>query len=148
MDKDFFNKQIHRDLVRKSASKIQTLEQISSTLPISDEEFRIECFKNPKLFRVIIKEEAKTFAFERKLYTKGYNDFLSKKITKPEWDAINDRYKLFFKHFESMSLTFFVRRKYEKSFDLNIDNGPMKKPVWSPEFLNSSLNKIQKERIN
>ena len=148
MDKDFFNKQIHRDLVRKSASKIQTLEQISSTLPISDEEFRIECFKNHKLFRLIIKAEAETFAFERNLYTKGYDDFISKKITKPEWDVINDRYKLFFKHFESMSLTFFVRRKYEKSFDLNIDNGPMKKPVWSPEFLNSSLNKIQKERIN
>ena len=85
---------------------------------------------------------------EKELYTKGYDDFLSKKITKPEWDAINDRYKLFLKKFENTSLTFFVRRKDEKSFDLNIDNGPMKKPVWSPEFLNSSLNKIQKERIN
>ena len=148
MDQDFLEKQRNLERIKKTAREIKTLEQIASCLFVDCKEFKIECFKNPKLFRIIVTAENETLNSEKELYTKGYDDFLNKKITKPEWDAINDRYKLFLKKFENTSLTFFVRRKDEKSFDLNIDNGPMKKPVWSPEFLNSSLNKIQKERIN
>ena len=143
MEQDFFKKPRMRARIKSAAGSIQTLDQIASGLGLDSKEFKTECFKNHKLFRIIIRAESDALDFEKNLYTKGYDNFLSKKIDKQKWDAINDRYKLFLKIFESMSLTFFVRKKNEKSFEIK-PNIIYQKPVWSPECLKPALENMRK----